>query len=385
MKNLYLIYLISFATVLFVFSCCEGNQNKSISGVLILSVNPEASEKIYTSSIIDSIVYCPLETVVSIGTIDKVEISDTLFFLLDNQSKIIWCFSHTGRYQYCIDKRGKGPGEYLRIYDFNIDHVNKQILVLDRDQNKILYYDLNGNFVKDLRIGVKARQFALLQDHILLYTSGTDVDMGKGKEFGYNLFLIDFDGKVKAKYCLYNEFTDNLWGIPVFTANDSKVMYHYAHNDTIYEYNNNGDVVRKVLFDFGKYRIPIETINNEQLMSEYQNKTNRASISIVLYSQQFMVITYSFERRVRFLLVNNTTEKIINGSFLENDMDYISFANPTPSKIIGNKLFFIKESIDLCQQKRDGQYIYKGIKQLSSLNEESNPVVVIAYLKNNEK
>jgi hypothetical protein len=104
-------------------------------------------------------------------------------------------------------------------------------------------------------------------------------------------------------------------------------------------------------------------------------------IGFSIYSKEYSLLTYIFEKRLRFLLRNNKTGKSLNSSFLENDMSFISLANPNPIRIDGNKIFYIREAHFVMEQKHNDKPAYLNIPSLSSLKEDDNPVVMIGYLK----
>jgi hypothetical protein len=350
-------------------------------------VNPKDGKIIYTSSIFDSISYLtlPLSNNTIIGSIDKIEIHKSRYYFWDKTGKKIWCFDFLGNYIFQIDKRGQGPGEYLQIYDFDIDKERQQIQILDRSLRKILCYDLNGNYIKDIKMEVAASQFTVLQDGFLLYTKGVDIFMGRDKNtYGFNLFKSDSVENLQERYFPYNDITENIIGFKTFATHDQQIFFHYARNDTIYEFDHIGHMICKHLFDFGKYRLPLKSISDKQTMSDYDNKSDYTRIFESFSTSQHMFITYIYEMRIRFLLFYKQSKKIINGSFLENDIDGISFANPSPMQTWQNQLIYIKEVSDIVDQKKDGKYLYESIPQLRHLKENDNPVIVIAFLKNNE-
>jgi hypothetical protein len=371
-------------SLIFVLGACSHKQKNRESIYIndnvptrIYDIEPQSNNKILLSEISNRIKYIPLETTddILIGSIDKLEVKDSLFFFLDRQSQIIWCFDQNGKYKYKIDKRGQGPGEYIRIFDFNIDNKNNQILILDRDTRKILFYNLNGEYITDLKMDITATRFSVLTDNFLFYTSGRDIHMGKSKdEFGYNFFLVNKKGQITSKYFPYNELTDNSMEDKIFENHQNSAFVHYATNDIIYEFNDSGDIINKIVFDFGKYKIPAKTSTNDK------NNPHYAHIFQVFYSEIFMYVVYIYEMRLRFILHDNKTGKQINGSMLENDMDYIPFLNPAPMKVIENKLLFVKEAGDIFKQEKDKKKIYEDIEQLSSLKEDDNPVIAIIYL-----
>ena len=316
--------LVKFFTVLFVFvlASCSHKQNNNvfIDDALFKDypIDPKDAKRIFASSIFDSIVYIslPLSDSTIIGSIEKLEVYDSCFYFWDKIEKKIWCFDFMGNLVFQIDKRGQGPGEYLQIYDFNIDKGCRQIQILDRNLRKILCYDLlNGNYIKDIKIEVAASQFAILNNGFLLYTRGADIFMGKDKsKYGYNLFVSDSLGNLQEeRYCPYNEIIDDLIGFNTFTSHDQQISFHYARNDTIYEFDHTGHLECKLLFDFGKYRIPLETVNTGQRMRDYDNDPNYTRVYKPFHTLQHVFITYVFENRIRFLLMHKQSEKIING------------------------------------------------------------------------
>jgi hypothetical protein len=349
----------------------------------VYDTKPQSENIVRLSSISDKIEYIPLEMKddVIIGSIDKIEVKDSLFYILDKKAQIIWCFDCAGKYKFKISRRGQGPGEYVKIYDFNIDHKNNSILILDRDIRKILYYDMNGKYINDLRLEVSPSKFSLLENKMLFYTRGVDLLMKNGNsDLGYNLFLTDKEGSILSKYFPYNESTDKLMGNNVLDNYEDRAIISYAMNDTIYEFDKNGNMINKLLFDFGKYRIPVEKINDSQMQLDYMNNPSYAKISDVFYSDRFMYATYAYGMRIRFILLDNKEKKLINGSLIENDIDFVSLLNPTPIKIIGNKALFIKEADAIFNQEKNNKKIYENIEQLSSLKEDDNPVIVVVHL-----
>ena len=57
------------------------------------------------------------QTEVTIGKISKIEVLDSLLYLLDESSKSVHIFTDAGRYVNTISGRGHGAGEYINIDD----------------------------------------------------------------------------------------------------------------------------------------------------------------------------------------------------------------------------------------------------------------------------
>ena len=370
-----------------VFASCSHKKNDdySINGTFtkVYPVDPKESKIVYLSSIFDSISYQTFQLSDStvIGSIDKIEIHNFRYYFWDKIGRKIWCYDLDGNFIFKLDKRGQGPGEYLGISDFNIDKERQQLLILDQNSKKILCYDLNGNHIKNFAIDVSAVQFAIVENGWLLYSRGGPDFLRDKIKYGYNLLMYDFDGNLLEQYCPYNDITDRSFGLKNFSTFNQQIFFRYAINDTIYQFDYSGYLKNKILFDFGKYRMPLKSINDFQEMSEYSRRSNYTRVYESFHTSKFMFISYSFEKRLHFLLFDKESENIINGSFLENDIDNISFANPIPIFAWQNQLIYVKEASDIVEQKKEGEKIHKRISQLQDLNEEDNPVIIIAYLK----
>jgi hypothetical protein len=348
------------------------------------SIDIDKAEKVYASKIFDSIVYVPLETtnIALLGRITKMEIADSLLFLLDSQTHTIWCFDQKGKYINHIHRRGQGPEEYVSIFDFTVDKVNNLIAILDRNTKKILWYTFSAEFVKSRRIEVSAMCFGLLNNNkILAYTNGADIYMkGGNASLAYNYFIIDSVDDITA-YFPYNEITDNLLGIKIIEINDSKVLTTYAANDTVYEFSRDGELILKHVIDFGKHRIPVEKSISTEHAREIRNNSEYAHRGAIYYSDNYTLLSYFHENRTRFILHNNKTNKSIIGNFLENDIDFISLANPEPIRIQDNKVYYLKDIDVITKQRHDNKPAYLNIPILSVLKDEDNPVLLIGYLK----
>jgi hypothetical protein len=153
---------------------------------------------------------------------------------------------------------------------------------------------------------------------------------------------------------------------------------NYAGQDTIYEFDRNGRLLVKHVIDFGNLHRPIEKARDEKVAFEIRSNPKYASNDLFFYSKDYSLLTYSFERRARFLLRNNKTGKSLDASSLENDMSFISLA--APIKIHENKIFYIREAHFVMGQKHDNKPAYLNIPALSSLKEDDNQVIMIGYL-----
>ncbi|MGV8096467.1 MAG: 6-bladed beta-propeller [Mangrovibacterium sp.] len=144
--------------ILFLLTSCIGQKKekkKSINSKPIVELN--ISNELFDenkdySSLVGSIEVIKLETNVNslIGDIRKIEFQNNKFYILDD-SQVLYLFNEIGNYLNKLDKRGKGPGEYLEMRDFFVDK-DGSIKVLS--YNTILKYDSTLKFLEKKTISI---------------------------------------------------------------------------------------------------------------------------------------------------------------------------------------------------------------------------------------
>jgi hypothetical protein len=98
------------------------------------------------SDFAEDIRYIPLRTTREslISQVQKVVNRGERLYIFDNFLKQILCFDIDGNFLFKLDKRGRGPGEYTTIADFDVSPDNEFLAVLNLSQN-ILFYRISEN------------------------------------------------------------------------------------------------------------------------------------------------------------------------------------------------------------------------------------------------
>jgi len=112
-----------------------------------------------------------------ISDITQIAYHESRFYILDSRQQMIFCFDENGKFIFRIAAQGNGPGEYNYLTDINVDAKKGQLMLLDPAVARVHYYDLDGNFLKTVRIVTEKvmglnRTFAI-NDSILLIASIT--------------------------------------------------------------------------------------------------------------------------------------------------------------------------------------------------------------------
>jgi hypothetical protein len=103
-------------------------------------------EKIQIFDISESIQVIPIETSdsVLIGNIFSTKIEDNKVFISSING--VFAFDSNGKYQNSIGYKGRGPAEYVSLFDFYPD--NDLVWLLDRSGKKVLKYSNSGLFIE---------------------------------------------------------------------------------------------------------------------------------------------------------------------------------------------------------------------------------------------
>jgi hypothetical protein len=88
------------------------------------------------------------KSLINMSYIGEVIIANDNLFVSDIGN--LFVFNKEGKFIRAIGSRGQGPGEYDHIQNVAIDAQNSRLFVISSPGRKIISYDLNGNFLKEI-------------------------------------------------------------------------------------------------------------------------------------------------------------------------------------------------------------------------------------------
>ena len=177
------------------FSCNRqekiGSSDETKFEVFHIPDNIKTDEKFCWDEYIDDIQIIPLETSRSsvINRPDKGMLYKDQFILLDRRFNLIKNFYKDGSFVSTIGQKGKGPGEYIEVRDFNI--IGTEIIILD--YGKILVYNIeSGSFLRsfnyDNTIFNPSRLAYFDEDNFYAWDSGPAYTSGNQDHKLYQLY-----------------------------------------------------------------------------------------------------------------------------------------------------------------------------------------------------
>ena len=200
------------------------------------------SDQLQMTVFADSVTHIKLETTDEslVGRISKILFFDNLLIIQDRQTHSVFVFDRNGKFINRIGRRGQGPGEYVSILRVMLNPDNRQIMVFDGASNKLIYYDLYGNFIREV---TNFSESAVVRDIInlpngnfLLYNFDQNLD----HQFS-GLWETDSDGVYVRTHLppntgypfrlnLNNSYLDHLSDGVVLAAGDVDVIYHFRQD-----------------------------------------------------------------------------------------------------------------------------------------------------------
>lgn len=167
------LFIITFLTIAF-FNACKKTEYNSESinpepiKVSVLKKYPRGSFKDYFVS--SKVISLETTNRSLFSNIDRLSMYNDKIFILDKKSNAVLIFSSTGKFLSKIKSIGKGPGEYIGLKDFSVDEKSEYIILYSHRPYKLLFYNLEGKFVKEQKLKDYYFNIAFLNDKLLALT-----------------------------------------------------------------------------------------------------------------------------------------------------------------------------------------------------------------------
>ena len=136
--NIFLLFLMALQ-----LSCATAPDKEDLHYVRI-PIEYRKASSIKLSEFVESVDLIPLETAEDnlIGEVGRIVFIDNNYYIKSTngrQNAKIFVFDANGRYQFKIDHRGVGPGEYVEMTDFQIVQDSLLMTVSNGDYKSNLY------------------------------------------------------------------------------------------------------------------------------------------------------------------------------------------------------------------------------------------------------
>jgi len=187
---------------------------------------------------------------------DKMIVHKEKLFVLDKSLKALLCFDTTGKFNYRIQRVGKGPWEYLELNAMWVNPETDELWLESYIPGKVMVYGTDGSRRYEFPIEWSSRDMARAgHNRIIGYNSTRAVH--EKKELGIGLFLMGEDGKLIKP--LLN-IGSSAW---YYALTNKRFLTEYdggllviSQSDTIFSVSPDGKVKTDFVADFGRLSMP---------------------------------------------------------------------------------------------------------------------------------
>lgn len=182
---------------------------------------------------------------------------DTLF--ISDRISIKLFSAKNGSFIRSINRKGRSPEEYQYLVDFDIDTINRQLLLLDRMAQAVKYYSFSGEYIKQIKLGYWSMNIKVSGNDFILYNANSICDVMGSRVTTYSM------GKLVEKFLPVVEIKGkylNVLSNTIFSKYRENVILMEPFNDTVYQVTTSSLEPRYV-FNPGKNKIPEEFFQKE--------------------------------------------------------------------------------------------------------------------------
>lgn len=332
-----------------------------------------------------------------IGAVDKILISDSLVFILDQYTyNSLQAFDLvTGEQVMLLFPTGEGPGEMKSITEFDLDEVNRRILIYDNSLAKILWFSFEGEFLYEKRIPLRAHSFKYLSGNHLLFSSIGDANDHLGKTGASDLFLIDSSINILNyyKYPKIDQKLSNYIPRDIIRENVGIITYYPRFGNELLQIDSKKQTLKPIFrVNLGPQGLTQEDLNKIGPEFTNERKEDKKFYGFGLHFVTPSWIGMKFNRSGSSdlqLFYNRINEEVISGTGIEFDFeDLIFYSFPMACKgnvCITSISLGQYEGIDLddffSKIEKDGRDFSEIKTFMESVEDFEQPVLLVFTLK----
>ncbi|MDR1371805.1 MAG: 6-bladed beta-propeller [Dysgonamonadaceae bacterium] len=187
-----------------------------------------------------------------IGVIDEMLITNTNIYILDRQrAKTLFVYERDGHFFNAIRHIGNGPGEYSAPRNFDLEKGTGNLVILDSNQRKFLYYTKDNRFLSTMSFkGTYCSSFCTTNDSLLILDTGNSVS--DADDINNYIVIINKNGEKITELLPIPDYLEDITlspRNPLQKINDTVIFLPSASNK-VYNIANN-QVSTRYEFDFG--------------------------------------------------------------------------------------------------------------------------------------
>lgn len=282
-------------SILFIFLCfvsiIKGQTDiNDIPYKIDIKKNFKNIETVNLSRIGKELSYLPLETSPQclIQEIDKILFSKSFIFVNDTRNRLLQ-FDKNGKFLRQIGSLGRGPEEYLFVYDFCLNEETNEIYIFSLD--KMLVFSFEGKFKKTIKLSFRIADAIILDKNSLMF----HLPNVPGQKYftTYSWIITDMQGNPKQKYKNHLMRIGNV-GVsktPIYIFDGYARFMEYGV-DTLYYFKD----TRKnpyALFSYGDLKMDPDPLISPSTAEKNEELKDKILIWTIKENEEFLFIKFS--------------------------------------------------------------------------------------------
>ncbi len=319
-----------------------------------------------------------------IGNINRIIYYHNRFFIGDRQTKSVFVFADNGKFIFKINRFGRGPGEFQGLADVTIDESSQQIVIHSDRPSKLLYFSLDGAFIRETEMNDYFPFMGYSEDHLLFVNFDPSLNY-----FFFSKSSNSNEYKPFVKITPTGElFRDSRTVYPYCLKSQSMNLF-FGFSNIVYQFSG-GVIKPKYGIDFGEANIPTNFFDNNQAPNQLFRTAFRNhygfGLSNFRETKRYLIFSYAGNIMV---IYDKTTKKAQAFHFVENTKGLINFENYFGHDGPDNGIMTIYASSVFTEQMRryqkspeDWSKLSDSVKTIArTINASSNPLIIYYTLK----
>ncbi|WP_289159788.1 6-bladed beta-propeller [uncultured Muribaculum sp.] len=304
---------------------------------------------------------------------------------INDGSKRILVFNADGTFCREYKHLGEGPGEYARLYDFDI--YDGKLHLLDGMKGMIYVYSLDDELLETIEVP-KCNGFKILPDGVALNVGLGYADGSSDKPYSYKFKPARGGDMVEAvpfnRHLCGHSYTFSTGGNNFFEYGN-KIFTYFPLNDTIYTVNpQNGELAPYAKINLGDRSVALDA---DKATADAILEGNMPKNIHAFYNWgDTLMFSYTSENALPIMVIADKTGVLHQGAMRldKNGMPVSEYAYDTSDK---NQRFFLSilqapnAKVLAEYDKAPGEH--SVLHEIASqITEEDNPVLVKYNLRN---
>lgn len=382
--NLLIIYIIG------VFATACSSNNAEIAGNVknIVFDSGKSVRKADFDKILDTtfrIVPLATNDECLISNIDKLEIVDGKFYIMDHMSQSVYVFNPDGSYAGKIHKHGRGPGEYANLSNMTV--TENSILVIDHFTGKQVTYDrqtlqpVSDDY--DIFKNLWCLDLFAIGDIIYYINDWSNSPVGK-----YRLFSKSEKKNSYSNFLPFKKAPDVLMiNGPQYGIAGNEALVIFSGDDYIYKVSKDSVSV-KYRVEFKDPKAKYTPGHPEKVFEDNRGRSTVLGINQIQQAERYVFAEVGFTRENDYYFIYDKAKddmRIYQRASNSNFSDYFTFSI---DRVIGNKAVYWTDAntLGLSYKYVTDRTPKTGFEKelyglLDKLSENDNPVLFIFDIK----